>query len=57
MKSLVAAAAVLVLHMSIIDCTTAQIQVVMKSLIRWHASEVQYNSIYTAIYKYLGLYL
>ena len=48
-KSLVAAVAVLVFHVSSIDCMTAQIEVVMKSLIRWHATEVQYNSIYTAV--------
>ena len=59
MKSLLAAAAFLVLHVFITESTTAtttQIEMAIKSLIRWNATKV-YNSIYTAIYMYLGLYL
>ena len=39
-KSLVAAPALLVLHVSYIDYTTAQIEVARKSLIRWQAREI-----------------
>ena len=48
MNSLVAVAAPLVLHVSIIDCTTAQIE---------DATEVQYNSIYIALYMYMSIFV
>ena len=54
MKNLVTAPALLVRHVSIIACTTVQIEVSRKSL----GGKLQrYNCIYTAIYMYLGLYL
>ena len=52
-KSLVAASALLVLHVSIIDYTTAQIELARKSLIRWQAREIQqhlHSNIYIYIY-------
>ena len=54
MKSLVVAApALLIVHVSIIDCTITQIQMAMKQCGKLQ----RYNSIYEAIYMYLALYL
>ena len=46
MKSLMAAPTLLVLHVSIIDCTTAQIEMASKL---WGGKLQRYNSIYTAV--------
>ena len=50
-KSLVAAPALLVLHVCYIDYSTAQIEVARKSLIRWQAREIQ-QYLHSNIYIY-----